>query len=218
MSPKPTPAPLPPFTVVADAEPRSRAGAVEPSEFVSAEWAREVRAASNRAWTNAAKIIAAMAAERPDARYVEGWASQGAVSAPVWHAWVDVPLDSAQRAWMRIDATPMWRWMLQQTTYAPVVEVRAAALLPFVVRLTASRGKASCRLPIAPLVDASGRDRQPRPTPALADELGAAAHARSEEARRLVTKRQRALTADVHADGQSELDRLAAMRVLPPAR
>lgn len=218
MSPKSHAAPLPPFTVVADADPRSRAGAVEPSEFVSAEWAREIRAASNRAWTNAAKIVAAIAAERPEARYVEGWASQGAVSQPVWHAWVDVPLDSAERAWMRIDATPMWRWMMKHTTYAPVVEVRASVMLPFVVSLRAPRGRATCRLPIAPLVDASGRDRQPRPTPALADELGPAARVRADEARRLVTTRQQALTADVHADGQSELDRLAAMRVLPPRR
>jgi hypothetical protein len=86
---------------------------MEPSAFVSAEWASAIKAASNHAWTNAAKVVAAVAAERPDARYVEGWAVKGAVSSPVWHAWVDVPLGASGRSWLRIDATPMWRWIME---------------------------------------------------------------------------------------------------------
>lgn len=209
-------APLPPWSIVAADDPRERAGAMEPSEFVSAEWAREIKAASNRAWSNAAKVVAAIAAERPDARYVEGWAVKGGVSGPVWHAWVDVPLGASGRSWMRVDATPMWRWMIKHNRYGPVIEVRAADMLPFVEPLLRTRGKAKCRLPLVPLrPEPPLAMRHPTPAEPFAPEFGAGVAARAADARELLAAMQRDLTSMVHVDGRSELDRLAAMGVLP---
>lgn len=209
-------APLPPWSLVPADDPRERAGAMEPSEFVSAEWARAIKAASNRPWTNAAKVIASIAAERPAARYVEGWAVQGAVSAPVWHAWVDFPLGASERSWMRVDATPMWRWMIKHNRYGPVIEVRAANMLPFVEPLLRPRGKAKCRLPLVPLVpEPPLRMRQPTPVEPFAPEFGAEVAERAAEVKEILAARQRELTSMMHVDGRSELDRLAAMGVLP---
>lgn len=210
---------LPPWTLVARDDPRDRAGAVEQSAFVSAEWARTIKAASNRPWTNAAKVAAAIAAERPAARYVEGWAVQGGVSAPVWHAWVDVPLGVSEQSWMRVDPTPMWRWMMEHTRYGPVIEVRAAGMLPFVAPLLRPRGKATCRLPLVPLVPEPPHGmRQPTPVEPFAPEFEADVAARAAEVRAALAAAQRDLTSMVHVDGQSELDRLAAMGVLPRSR
>src|SRR5512140_2269743 len=191
MPSKPRAAPLPPWCVVAADDPRERAGAMEPSAFVSAEWAREIKAASNRPWTNAAKVIAAIAAERPGARYVEGWAVQGGVSAPLWHAWVDVPLGSSERSWMRVDATPMWRWMMEHNRYGAVIEVRAAEMQPFVEPLLRPRGKAGCRLPLVPLVpEPRLRTNQPKPLEPFAPEFGVVVAERAAEVREILAARQ----------------------------
>ena len=220
MSRTPRAIPLPPWTIVQPDDPRSREGAVEPSEFISGEWAHSVGAASNRAWINSAKVIALMAGEHPEARYVEGWAAKGGVSSVVWHAWVDVPLDRMERSWMRLDCTPMWRWMIKETCYAPVLEVRASDLAPLVEPLRRPRGRALCRLPIAGLVgDPTGSYREPTPCAAtVARELGAEVITRMEEARDLVATHVSELTSMVHTDGTAELDRLAALRLLPPER
>jgi len=216
MPPRRSAAPLPPWTVVAADDPRERAGAMEPSAFVSAEWAREIKASSNRAWINAAKVAAAIAAERPDARYVEGWAVKGGVSRPVWHAWVDLPLGASERSWMRIDATPMWRWMMEHNRYGPVLEVRAAHMLPFAESLLRPRGKATCRLPLVPLAPERPLSmKEPTPAEPFAPEFGTEAAARAADVRELLAAMQRDLTSMVHVDGRSELDRLAAMGVLP---
>lgn len=209
-------APLPPWTVVAPDDPRATAGAIEASSFVSAEWAGAIKAASNRPWSNAAKIIASIAAERPDARYVEGWAVKGAVFSPTWHAWVDIPFGASERSWMRVDATPMWRSMLEHNEYGPVIEVRAMDMLPFVEPLRQPRGKAKCRLPLVPLAPQPPlKITQPAPAEPFPGEFGAAVAARAAEVREMLAVRQRELTSMVHVDGRSELDRLAAMGVLP---
>lgn len=189
---------------------------MEPSEFVSAEWARAIKAASHRSWTNAAKVIASVAAERPAARYVEGWAVQTALSAPVWHAWVDFPLGASERSWMRVDATPMWRWMTKHNYYGPVIEVRAADMLPFVESLLRPRGKAKCRLPLVPLMPQDPlHSRQATPVEPFAPEFGAEVAERAAAVKEILAERQRATMSMVHVDGRSELDRLAAMGVLP---
>lgn len=216
MTPGSAAAPLPPWTLVPADDPRERAGAIELSAFVSAEWAREIKAASNRPWSNAAKVIAAMASERPAARYVEGWALQGGVVGPVWHAWVDVPLGTSELSWMRVDATPMWRWSMQHNRYGPVIEVRAADMLPFVEPLLRPRGKAKCRLPLVPLrPEPTLATRNPTPAEPFAPEFGVEVAARAADAKELLAAMQRDLTSMVHVDGRSELDRLAAMGVLP---
>lgn len=216
MPPKNAAASLPPWTLVAADDPRERAGAMEPSAFVSAEWAKTIKAASNRPWTNAAKVIASIAAERPDARYVEGWAVKGGVSDPLWHAWVDIPLGASERSWIRVDATPMWRWTIEDNRYGPVIEVRAADMLPFVATLLEPRGRPKCRLPLVPLEpEPRHRIPQPRPAAPFPPELDAAVATRAAAVMEALAVRQRELVAMVHVDGRSELDRLAAMGVLP---
>ncbi len=210
---------LPPTAVVGADDPRNRPGAVEKSQYVSGEWARSIAAASHRAWTNAAKVIASIATQHPDARYVEGWATKGGVNDPLWHAWVDVPLGRAGAAWMRIDPTPMWRHLMEHNDYGPVVEVRASEMLPFVAPLLQPRGRSLCPLPLAPLAPhRSASLPHPKPAGSLADTFGAAAEARSSAVRDELHSRQSALTSMIHTDGTSELDRLAAMRVLPNDR
>lgn len=192
---------------------------MEHSAHVSAEWAHTIHAASHRPWTNAAKVIAVLAGDRPDARYVEGWASQGGVAEPMWHAWVDVPLGATELAWLRIDASPMWRWTLPQNRYCPLVEVRASELAPLVAPLLLPRGRARCALPLAPLAPAPKLAMfHPVPDDSLGDILGTAAAWRSSVQREALLAALREQTQTVRADGQAELDRLAAMRVLPPAR
>ena len=121
---------------------------------------------------------------------------------------------------MRVDCTPMWRWMIKDTCYAPVVEVRASELAPLVESLRRPRGRPQCRLPIVSLLgDPTGSYRQPMPDVAtIATELGAEVVARMDEAHDAVATHASELTSMVHADGTSELDRLAALRLLPPER
>lgn len=215
--PRHDPLPLPDWNVVAVEDARFRIDAVEAPALVSADWAKNVRAASHRPFINAAKVIAALAAERPDARYVEGFASLGGVKRPEWHAWVDVPLGAAERSWLRIDATPMWRWMLEHNQYAPVLEVRASELLPHVEPLRAPRGRARCRLPVAPILPSFNvHDFDPQPDPvSLAAALGPAIAERAVAVREHLLAEQHERTAMIHVDGRAELDRLAALRVLP---
>lgn len=213
------PSPLPPTTVVGADDPRHLQGAVEKSQYVSGEWAHTIGATSHRAWTNAAKVIASIAAAHADARYVEGWATKGGVNDPLWHAWVDVPLGRAGASWMRIDPTPMWRHLMEHNDYGPVLEVRAVELLPFVAPLLQPRGRSLCPLPLVPLAPRrSASVPQPKPAGSLADTFGAAAEARSIAVRDQLHARQRAVTSMIVTDGTSELDRLAAMRVLPKDR
>jgi hypothetical protein len=184
---------------------------------VSKEWAHAIGAASNRSWSNAAKVAAAMAAQHPDACYVEGWASMGAVNQPVWHAWVDVPLDRARRSWMRVDATPMWRWMMRDSAYAAVLGVTASEMARFVDPARGRGQRPRCRLPLVPLLpDPTKSYRQPMPADPLHSEFGEEAAIRSAEARTTLEAQRRAHSTHVHADVASELDRLAALRVLPP--
>lgn len=207
---------LPPWRTVSPDDPRERDGAMEPSEFVSGEWASSIGASSNRAWSNAAKVVAAMGEAQPDVRYVEGWAAHGGVGGIVWHAWVDVPLGSSGRSWLRIDATPSWRWTIKHNRYAPVLEVRASDMLEFVAPMRRPRGRARCRLPLVPLVhDPTGSYRQPMPIPTIAAEFGSTVAARSAQARMLVQAHQRTRTAELHVDGLSELDRLRSLGLLP---
>lgn len=209
----------PPYRIVQADDPRRRQGAVEASEYVSGQWAHAVNASSNRAWTNAAKVIAAMAEEHPNARYVEGWATKGGVCGAVWHAWIDLPLDAAERAWMRIDATPMWRMMMKHTEYGAVLEARAADMFPFVEPLRRPRGRARCRLPFVPLVpDPTGSYRFPKPIEPIAGELGPTVADRLAAVREELDARFQSLTSMIYTDGAAELDRLAALRVLPPDR
>lgn len=204
---------LPDWTVIRDDDYRHRLGAVEAPPYVSAEGARSIRAASNRPWANAAKVIAALAAQRPDARYVEGWASR---FAPMWHAWVDVPLDTSEKSWLRIDPTPNWRWTLEHNRYSPVLEVRGATLAPFVQPLLQPRGRALCRLPLAPLAPAPKlASYQPMPADSFATEFGAEAAARASELHGALVKWHTERATIGHADVRAELDRFAAMRVLP---
>lgn len=207
----------PACTIVGEDDPRERPGAVEHSAHVSAEWARTVHATSHRPWANAAKVIALLAGDHPDARYVEGWASQGGVMQPMWHAWVDVPLGASELAWLRIDASPMWRWTMQHNRYCPLVEVRATELAPLVTPLLRPRGRARCPLPLAPLAPAPKLATfHPVPADSLGEVLGAAAAWRASALRASLVDALREQTVTVRADGQAELDRLAAMRVLPP--
>ena len=150
----------PSWTIVGPDDPRMRDNAVEPGTFASGEWAKAIGAASNRAWTNAAKVIARIAPERPDARYVEGW---GVTSAnPVWHAWVDVPLGESERSWLRIDATPLWRWSMEHNFYGAVLEVRASEMARFAAPLLRRGGRPLCRLPLVSLA-AAPRLATPQP-------------------------------------------------------
>ena len=214
-------APLPPWSLVASDDPRLRDGAVELSEFVSGQWAHTVKVASNRPWPNAAKVVALLGREYPDARYVEGWATMGGVREPLWHAWVDVPLDRVARSWMRIDATPMWRSLMKNNVYGPVLEVRAADLIELVEPLLQPRGRARCRLPLAeipPEPHGIGSYRRHRPAESFRIDFGPEAAERSDLVRATLDDLQRSLTSMIHTDGKSELDRLAAMRILPPER
>ena len=209
-----TPTALPPWTLVPAGDPRERPGAVEPAAYVSAEWARTIKAASNRAWTNAAKVIARIVDERPGARYVEGWAFM--LYQPVWHAWVDVPLDTSERSWLRIDATPMWRWGIEHNRYGPVIEVTATAMAPFVAPLLQPRGRARCRLPLVALApEPPTRKPQPQPASSFEEEFGSAVAARAAEIRASLQAYQQERLNAIYTDGRAELDRLAAMRVLP---
>jgi len=172
---------LPAWTIVRAGDPRERTGAVEAPAFVSAEWAAAIRATSNRPWINAAKVIATIVAERPDARYVEGWASK---FGPEWHAWVDVPLAATEQAWLRIDATPLWRWSLDHNRYCPVLEVRATDLAPLVAPLLQPRGRALCRLPLVSLAPAPKLAMfHPMPGDTLAADFGDDVAARAAETR-----------------------------------
>lgn len=207
---------LPAWTIVRSDDPRERPGAVETPAFVSAEWAATIRAASNRPWINAAKVIATIVDARPDARYVEGWASK---FGPEWHAWVDVPLAATEQAWLRIDATPLWRWTLEHNRYCPVLEVRASDLAPFVAPLLRPRGRAHCRLPLVSLAPAPKLAMfHPVPDDALAAQFGDTVAARALEARAALATWEVERVKMTRAEGQAELDRLAAMRVLPKAR
>lgn len=216
MTPNRDALPLPRWTLVQPDDTRHRPRAVEAPSLVSADWAKSIRAASNRPWQNAAKVVAAIVAERPDARYVEGWAAQGGVRDPQWHAWVDVPFGASEQSWLRIDPTPMWRWMLEHNWYAPVIEVGASMLAPLAAPLLAPRGRAACRLPVVPLAPARGRaDNHPVPAATLAAEFGAEVAERIAELRTGLVEKQREATAMIHVDGRAELDRLEALRVLP---
>jgi len=204
---------LPRWTIVRAGDPRERPGAVEAPPYVSAEWARSIRATSNRPWINAAKVIAAIVEEHPEARYVEGWAAQ---TVPVWHGCVDLPIGSLKQSWLRIDATPKWRWTLDHNRYGAVLELQAAALAPFVAPLLEPRGRALCRLPMVPLAPASKLATfHPLPADRLAADFGAEAAYRSSEVRRELDAWNAAHGMTRNADAVAELVRLAAMRVLP---
>lgn len=189
--------------------------------MVSAEWAHTIRAASNRPWPNAARVVAAIGREHPDTRYVEGWASLGGVREPLWHAWVDVPLDRMARSWMRIDVTPMWRWSMKNNVYGPVIEVRASDMVDLVQDLLRPRGRARCRLPLAEIradPHGVGSYRRHRPAESFDDDFGTAAAERCDQVLVRLSELQGSLTAMIHTDGAAELDRLAALRLLPPKR
>lgn len=214
--PKKSLANIPEWTLVRADDPRERAGAVEAPAYVSAEWARRIGSVSNRPWTNAAKVIAELAAECPASRYVEGWACMTRV---MWHAWVDVPLGASEQAWLRIDATPMWRWTLEHNRYAPVLEVRATALAPLVAPLLEPRGRALCRLPLVELAPAPKlASYHPMPADSLGAQFGVETASRAEELRGALSAWWGERSTTGVADVRAELDRLAAMRVLPKDR
>ena len=92
----------------------------------------------------------------------------------------------------------------------------ASAMAPLVAPLLRPRGRALCRLPLVTLApEPPTRKPQPKPAPSFVAEFGEEVVARADEMRGSLEAYQQERINAIYTDGRAELDRLAAMRILP---